>query len=203
MARNSMLIKLEKNHIINLFSNIKKTCGDFYKKWYDPKYSDVDNIEIRGRLDFITEAQAKDIGEFMNKYKERVSLGDIEAIFFDYKDSLCATSKLDNALIEVDMYGQMTFVNQGLFNEIKNKLMQLYTFPSLKMAYISYSALMKGSESSLNFNPFLFIEKVNGHTNITINHVAKPSVIELRKPEVIQPKLNLEEYFSFGKHPCI
>lgn len=203
MAKSSILIKLEREHIIDSFLKIKETCGDFYKKWYAPKYSDVDSMEIRGRLDFINEAQTKEISELMNRYKDRVFSRDIEAIFFDYKDSLCATGKLDSALIEVDMYGQMTFVNQGLFNEIKNKLMQLYTFPSLKMAYISYSALTRGSESSLNFHPFFVIEESKGHTNIIINHDAKSSVIKLRKPEVIQPKSNPNEYFSFGKHPSI
>ena len=203
MAKSSILIKLEREHIIDSFSKIKETCGGFYKEVYNPKYSDVDSMEIRGRLDFITEAQAKEIDELMNKYKERVSSGDVEAIFFDYKDSLCTTGKLENALMEVDMYGQMTITNQHLFNKIQNKLTKSYNFPSLRMAYISYSALMRGSKASLNFHPFFVIERGNGYTNITINHDAKPSSIKLMEPEVIQPKSNPNEYFSFGKHPAI
>ena len=203
MAKNSILIKLEKKNIIDSFSKIKESCENFYKECYDPKYSDVNSMEIRGRLDFINEAQAEEIAESMNKYKNRVSSREIEAVFFDYKDSLCATGKLENALIEVAMYGQMTIMNQYLFNRIQNKLTQSYSFPSLMMAYISYSALMRGSESSLGFNPFLLIEGAKGHTNITINHDAKSSVINLRKPNIIQPKSNLGEYFSFGKHPSI
>jgi hypothetical protein len=203
MGKNSILIKLERKGIIDSFSKIKEVCEEFYKKCYDPKHEDVNSMEIRGRLDFINEEQVKKIAESMNKYKEKVSLRDIEAICFDYQNSFPMANNLENALIEVAMYGQMTFVNQGLFDAIQNKLIQSYNFPSLTMAYVSYSILMRGSESSLNFNPFLLVEVDQGHTNITIDHDAKQPFIQLGPREKIQPKPNKEEYFSFGKHPCL
>jgi hypothetical protein len=201
MGKSPILIKADKECTIDSFSKIKESCGDFYKQNYNPKYSDVDSMEIRGRLDFINEEQTKAISKLMDQYKGSISAGDVEAICLDYKDSLCAPQgKLENALVEVAMYGQSTFVNQALFHKIKDNLIASYNFPSLIMAYISYSAMMKGSKASLNFNPFLLIETCNGHTNITINHDIKPQIIKIGPANVIQPKSNSEEYFSFGKH---
>ena len=203
MGKTTILIKLEEKYIRDIFKEYKSACNKFYKEWYDPKDAEIDAMEIRGRLDFIDEISADEFEILMQDYKQSVVSGEIEAMYLEYKDSLHGHGELANAIIQVAMYGQMTIVNQDLFDRLKDMLLINYSLIFLDMIYESYSSLNRGSKTNIGL-PLVYIQQGPEDSILIVNPEASqlPSLERLEsKIDLIEPKTDTTEYFKIGKHP--
>lgn len=155
MGRITYLLNYDLSEAIKLFGGVETSSREFFRKNHQQDPGSTKAWEIRGRLDKLTEKQARSIDEAIDGYQKQILDGKVEAMHFnaDGYNGMASTSDLphiDHVLMSLGFYGGYTDDNQYLWQDLTPIVLGHISWARrIRGYYESSSSLISGSRAGM------------------------------------------------------